>query len=448
VEKSGSNREPQHRSIFSNGMWATVQQSASMAGNSVIAIILITVLPVDQFGVYSYALALCAFGMAIMNGGVSSLAIREFVSRPDEAGLIVSTVTVVRETLALVALVLIWVVSLTSGDSSVVAASVVASASLFGRALDAPELWYRAKMMTHRAATIRLAITVAFFVARLAAITLAPDIWVFIALYVGEALVSGVGLVIRFAKDRDRPSWSRATWREAWALTRSSWPLLLSGIANQVNLRADVVVIQILSGATSVAVYSAAARISELAYFVPVVFMNASLPVLLRHKNASDGDQKYNRMLQRSYDSAFWTGVLIALGAFGAGAVLIQLFFGNEYQGAVGVLAIHVIACPFVFMAAVYSKWIVAEKLLWLSLWRHMAGAVINVGLCFIMIPILGLVGAAWATVVSYVVASFFSCFLDRRAWPAGVQMVRAMIAPVRYTNSWVQRRLESGRDR
>lgn len=434
------------RSILHNGMWASVQQAASMAANSVIAILLITVLPVEEYGVYSYALALTAFGMAVMNGGISSLAVRDFVTRPQDAGAIAAAVLVIRETLAFVALGMIAIVSLTAGESQIVAASLIAGASLFGRALDAPELWYRARMRTDRPALIRLAVTIFFFFARLIALFTSGNVWLFLILYVLEAVVAGIAVLVRYNLDRTRSRWIAPSWNEVKGLTRASWPLLLSGIANQVNLRADVIVIQIVAGATSVAVYSAAARISELAYFIPVVFMNASLPVLLRHRVAGDGGGAYRSMLQRSYDLAFWVGVIVAAAAFGAGAILISTFFGAEYDGAVGVLAIHVLACPFVFMAAVYSKWIIAEGVLWLSLARHTAGAIINVTLCFLLIPAIGVSGAAWATVVSYIIASYLTCFFDKRSREAGVQMSLAIVAPIRYLYRLIRPRWRGSR--
>jgi len=39
---------------------------------------------------------------------------------------------------------------------------------------------------------------------------------------------------------------------------------------------------------------------------------------------------------------------------------------------------------------------------------RHLLGAVVNVALNFVLIPDFGVIGAAWATVVSYSVAGMF----------------------------------------
>jgi len=56
-----------------------------------------------------------------------------------------------------------------------------------------------------------------------------------------------------------------------------------------------------------------------------------------------------------------------------------------------------------------------------------------NVVLNYILIPVYGGQGAAWATLVSYAIASFFAVLLYPRTRPVFWLMLKALIAPVRY---------------
>ena len=49
-----------------------------------------------------------------------------------------------------------------------------------------------------------------------------------------------------------------------------------------------------------------------------------------------------------------------------------------------------------------------------LSLMSHAIGAALNVGLNLYLIPTMGIVGAAWATLISYAYASFFFLFMAK----------------------------------
>jgi O-antigen/teichoic acid export membrane protein len=77
------------------------------------------------------------------------------------------------------------------------------------------------------------------------------------------------------------------------------------------------------------------------------------------------------------------------------------------------------------------EKWLVAEDLLKFLVWRQLLSAGANVGLNLLLIPAYGGVGAAVATVASYTLAYYLSCFTDRRTMPAGVWMSQAIAWPL-----------------
>ena len=56
-----------------------------------------------------------------------------------------------------------------------------------------------------------------------------------------------------------------------------SWPLLLSGISIMVYMKIDQIMLGQILGDESVGIYSAALRISEIWYFIPMI---SSLPMM------------------------------------------------------------------------------------------------------------------------------------------------------------------------
>lgn len=88
---------------------------------------------------------------------------------------------------------------------------------------------------------------------------------------------------------------------------------------------------------------------------------------------------------------------------------LIVMLFGNSYIESGAILAVHIWASVSVFSGVATSGWFIAENLSYLSLYRTLSGAVVNILLNIFLIPIYGGLGAAIATVIAQAVASFIS---------------------------------------
>jgi len=349
---------------------------------------------------------------------------------------------VIRELFATIAYGLLIAVSAISGDSQTLAATAIATLVLFARALDASEMWFQARAESHKSAVIKIGVVTAMLAIRVAAAASGAELLVFLFLYVLESVAISILLLLRYLLDRESPGFSRPETSTPRALLRASWVLALASVANQINSRGDIIVIQALLGSAAVGLYSAAARLSEMAYFLPTVFMTATFPRLLQiRKIHGAGSERYRAELQSSYDRACWAGIGIMVAILTVGPWALELLFGERFAEAGPILRVHALALPFVFMAAVFSKWIIAENRLFASLIRHGLGASLNIALNFALIPTMGLIGSAWATVISYAVASYLSCFATRSTRQAGVQMCLAFIAPIRAAH----RRLSNG---
>lgn len=443
VRPKGQDREAfTRRRVLSSAAWAGSQQLVLLGSSAVVGIILARTLPISAFGVYAYAIALTTIGTAVVTGGLSGLAIKAFLDDPDHQQQTMSALIAVREAFALIAYVLLLAITLTSGDTVVREATALSGLVLFARAFDGVEYWFQARLESRKTAAVRMAAVGVMLGVRLVAGLLGASLGVFLVLFLAEGILIGAGLAFRYLRARNSAGFGRPDVAHVRKLLSRSWLLLLSAVANQINFRADVVLIQALIGSTAVGTYAAAARVSELTYFLPVVVMTATFPALLETRRShGQGSPAYTRMLQRSYDRACWAGVLVGGIVWLLGPWAIRFLYGDAYAPAGEILRIHVLALPFVFMGAVMSKWIIAEDLLWTSLKRHVLAAMINVALNLILIPHHGLTGAAIASVVSYAFASYGACFVGRAMWPPGRSMSLALVWPIRLVLGLMTRR-------
>lgn len=424
----------QRRRALRSALWAAGQQAILLGSTAVFGIVLARALPVAEFGAYSYATTLATMGMAIVGGGLGGLAIKEFLDRPGDQRRTMAALIAIRETFALIAyLLLVGVAVATSGSDLAIEASAIACLVLFARAWDGIEYWFQSRLESRATATVRILVVLPMLAIRVALVVLGAPLEAFLVLYVVESTLIACGLVARLVRHPKGPGTARPRLRDMRSLLRRSRLLLLSNIAGQIDMRADQVIIQAVIGSVAVGTYAAAAKISELTYFLPLVFMNATFPLLIDvRKRFGPASREYQETLQQAYDRACWAGVAIAVAIFLLGPTAISVLYGEKYEAAAEVLRIHILALPFVFMAGVLSKWILAEDVLMASLIRRCAGAALAIGLNLLLVPPLGIKGAAIATVVSYTVSSYVVCFAGRSMRPAGIQMSLALVAPIR----------------
>ena len=107
--------------------------------------------------------------------------------------------------------------------------------------------------------------------------------------------------------------------------------------------------------------------------------------------------------------------------------------FGEVYKNAASILMIHIWAALFIFMRALFSRWIVIEDVLIFSMITHGSGALLNIVLNYILIPQYGGEGAAYATLFSYATSSYFALLLYFKTRPIFWMMTKSLFSPLRY---------------
>ena len=104
-----------------------------------------------------------------------------------------------------------------------------------------------------------------------------------------------------------------------------------------------------------------------------------------------------------------WASVAVALPTTLLADWVILILYGANFQEAADILRIYIWAGVFVTLGIASSKWLVAENLQRYLFYRTSLGALLNVGCNFWLIPIYGIKGAAFATLVAQGTVGFVS---------------------------------------
>jgi O-antigen/teichoic acid export membrane protein len=145
---------------------------------------------------------------------------------------------------------------------------------------------------------------------------------------------------------------------------------------------------------------------SESWYFIPVAIVTSVFPAIM---NARRDDQlRYQKRLTDMYDLMVLISISIAVFMSFASTFIYQYFYAAEFAEGAKILTIHIWAGVFVFLGSASGQYLVAEGYTRFSLYRTAAGALVNIVLGFFWIPLYGLQGAAFATLIAYFSATFF----------------------------------------
>jgi O-antigen/teichoic acid export membrane protein len=200
-------------------------------------------------------------------------------------------------------------------------------------------------------------------------------------------------------------------------LLKDSWPLLLSSIAISIYMRIDQVMIKNMLGDREVGLYSAAMRLVEVWYFIPMIITQSVFPAIVNAKKISE--EVYYKRLQQLFSLLIWIAIFIAIPMSVFSHQIIYLLYGDKYLSATYVLKIYVWACIFSFFGTARGSWLVIENLQNVGLYYVIFGSLSNVILNLIMIKKDGIVGAAEATVMSSIFIALLFPLLNKRVRPS-----------------------------
>ena len=106
-----------------------------------------------------------------------------------------------------------------------------------------------------------------------------------------------------------------------------------------------------------------------------------------------------------------WIAIAIAIPMIFLSDWLIEILYGYQYSEAGNVLMIHIWAGVFVSLGLASNSWLICEKLQKFLMVNTFIATITNIGLNYILIPKFGIVGAAWATIISYFLVGYL-CLL------------------------------------
>lgn len=395
--------------IFLNLSWHFLDKILRMGVGLAIILWIARYLGPEQFGLLNFSMAFVALFTPIALLGLQGTVVREILLEPPANYEIVGTAMVLQCLGGLVAygMVVCGIFLLRPNDILIISTVAILGSVFLFKGCEVVMYWFESQLLSKYIIYAQLTSTLIFAVIKVVLIVQEAKMIYFAWAIAIELQLAAILMVFIFRKVGFDLSLIQINLRRAKKMLFDSWPQIFSGIAVLIYMRIDQIMLGEMIGDKEVGLYSAALKISEAWYFVPIMIASSVFPAILRAKSHSQ--ERYYMRLQQLFDLMVLLSISVALPITFLAPIIIDITFGSEYEASASILAIHIWTAIFVFLGVASGKWLLAENSQIISLYRTLMGVVINVILNLWLIPNYGALGAAWATLAAYAISGMLA---------------------------------------
>lgn len=236
--------------------------------------------------------------------------------------------------------------------------------------------------------------------------------WGVVSVFWGQFIGGGVGTTLGFILARQSYK-LRFDWTKLWSMLKFSLPLVPSSLGVFVTLYIDRIALKELMTLSNVGLFGVGYRVASVTGLIMVAFQGSLTPLIYNHYRDAGIPLELARIFR--YFVAIALLICLALGLFAP--EIIHLITTPDYYAGARVVPL---LAPAVLL---YNMYIFAPGLGIAKQTSWMAGinivcAIENTLLNFILIPIWGIMGAAFATLIS--ACSLFTAYMiiSQRLYP------------------------------
>ena len=401
---------PNLRKIIGNTGWLFGEKILQLFLGLFVGVWVARYLGPERFGLYNYIIAIVLLFGVVAKLGLEQIVVRDISKDIAQKNKTLGTSFLLRFIASLLSTIAVIIFALTSqqkGAQIYLFLGTFSLASSCSRSMEVVEYWFQSQVQSKYVVWAKNFVYITINLTKIIAIQQQAPLLVFIIIISLEQVLTAIGLAIvyqfsgsllqawRFSRDRAR------------SLLKDSWPLILANIVTVIYMRIDQIMLAEMVDSEAVGIYSAAVKISEMWYFVPISIINSVYPSIVQGKDL--GDRIYYGRLQKLLNIVAVIGYLAAIFVTILSSFIVNLIYGVQYAESANILTVHIWAGLFIGLGVARTTWLTTENLTQFAAATTALGAVINIILNTLWIENYGGMGAAIATVISQIMASYLS---------------------------------------
>lgn len=192
-----------------------------------------------------------------------------------------------------------------------------------------------------------------------------------------------------------------------------SWPIMVAGMAYVINENLDKFLIKRMIGDTEMGIYSACYKLAIFMNLYIMAFRLGAEPFFFNQSSKKNAKETYATIM----NYFVIIGALVLIGIVGYIDVF-KHFINPDYWGALIIVPVILLANLFLGIYYNLSIWYKLTDKTRFGMYFSIIGAIITIVLNLWLIPVIGIMGAAYATLIAYASMTVISYVIGKKYYP------------------------------
>lgn len=414
------------KKFFSNIGWLMGGKIVNMLLQFLVSLATARYLGPSNFGTINYVAAFVSFFSSIASLGLAVIVIKEIATdKYDNNEVIWTSIwmrfgTAVLSTISIIALIFIT----NRDDSMIVQIAFLESLSILFSSFDTINYYFQARLLAKWSSIAGVLAYVGMSLYRIYLLATNADIvWFAFATSTDMIFLTVFLMFFYIGIEGFRPKFN---WQLGKRLLKQSYHYLIAGLITILYAQVDRIMLGNMLNKASVGYYSATLTISTLWSMIPTALIQSISPILY---DAAEKDRTfYLRRLRQSYAVLFWMNAAysIFVGVFAHWIIL--LLYGKDYLAGTAALRIVVWYYGLSTMSTLSQVYLANDGKNKYINFFCIAGLITDVVLNFALIPIMGINGAAIATLITHIVIQIVMPYVFKETREIAVCIIRGAL--------------------
>lgn len=391
-----------------NAKWMVAEQLVQMGINVILGVLTARYLGPSNYGVINYTAAFVIFFSNVVTLGLEAVSIKEMVNNRDDDSTVVGTGIGLRLMAGTLSTGIIFVLLfvLKDGNPLVLKVGFLQSLVMIFKAFELIDYWFQSKLQSKYVAILK-SVSYVFVAAYKFYILFAGKsvAWFAFSTSLDFLLIAVMIVIAYFAKGGRR---LRFSWNMAKRLVSQGYHFMISGLIITIYVQMDKIMLGQMMTEADVGLYSAATVISNYWLLIPVAIINAVRPTIMEIKKEGN-EELYIKRLKQLYAILIWVGIAVSTVISVSSKLILDILYDTVYLSASVALAVVIWYTTFSTLGTARGVWIVCENKNKYTGRLVFWGVILNFILNYLLIPIMGINGAALATLITQIFTSIIT---------------------------------------
>jgi O-antigen/teichoic acid export membrane protein len=395
-----------------NSFFALIAKVLEGAKVLIISVLIARYYGPEDLGRFSFVLGFISIVAVFAEFRLQSVLTKEISEKTYSSGLLLGSAISINLFFSIMGLLIIGIYAFFESDDVVKLCMLIYSASFFFKVPRCYRAFFIANEKNKIIAICEIWSSLFMLFALSFCVYRSVDLYLLVLVRSLDFLVFGFFSHILFLRDVSKEKFVyQFDMSLAKRLIRLSAPFVLSGFAMILFQRVDLILVRQIIGDYSAGIYSASLNITLIFSIIPLVVSESIAPKMYRAKK---NQNLYGVARQGFVSIVTVVGFLMSIIMFIIGGFLLDGLYGSEYSD--GFNAIKILSlCPILIaLGAAAGQVIVSDECQQGVFGKSVIALVVTIVLNFVLIPIIGIEGAAVSTVTGLLLANFLLHFFIR----------------------------------